>query len=484
MKRGPFPQRIKRGSCVVTIYRTPSKGYDLFTVAHYDAGGKLCRRTFADLDQARSTAEQTAESFAGGTSDTHVLAGEELLIYRRATEALRSIGLPLDLAVIEFKRSMTRDQGVSANGAPVAVDSSSLQRAIKAVPVAQVVGELLASKKLKGRSRLYLTDLRVRLTRFADAVDRPLCEVTSNDIDKFLESLEISARSQNNFRAVIGTLLRFGQAKGYLGRDHPGISHVDKASHAVHEVQVFSKDELEKLLRTAKATMVPAVAIGAFAGVRSEELKRLTWEDVHLTEGHIEIRSAKSKTKVRRIIPIQRNLKAWLLPYAQDVGSVVPFSNLSNQFDKLARRAGVAWKKNGLRHSFISYRTAMTNNIPMVSLEAGNSPAVISRNYLKCVSPSDARRWFRIFPKKPGQNAAGSKKHPRPNNAEGWAKVGWQQMRTGSRSPGPEPGESERSVVGPPRRPGELVPLGGAGPASGQTRRDQIQHPDSSDSTA
>jgi hypothetical protein len=37
MKRGRFPQRIKRGSCVVTIYRTPNKGYVSFTVAHYDA---------------------------------------------------------------------------------------------------------------------------------------------------------------------------------------------------------------------------------------------------------------------------------------------------------------------------------------------------------------------------------------------------------------------------------------------------------------
>ncbi|MBM3883216.1 MAG: hypothetical protein FJ387_26475 [Verrucomicrobia bacterium] len=132
MKRGRFPQRIKRGSCVVTIYKTPSNGYDLFTVAHYDAGGKFCRRTFADLDQARSAAEKTAESLAGGTSDTHVLTGEELLIYRRATEALKSIGVPLDLAVMEFTRSMTRGQRTDADGAPGAVEPTSRPGAVKA----------------------------------------------------------------------------------------------------------------------------------------------------------------------------------------------------------------------------------------------------------------------------------------------------------------------------------------------------------------
>ena len=34
MSGGRFPQRIKRGSCVVSIYRTPTKSYTAFTVVH------------------------------------------------------------------------------------------------------------------------------------------------------------------------------------------------------------------------------------------------------------------------------------------------------------------------------------------------------------------------------------------------------------------------------------------------------------------
>ena len=418
-------------------------------MAHYDAKGKFCRRTFADFEQARSDAETTAENFAGGTSDNHVLTGQELLIYRRATEAVKKVGVPLDVAAIQFARSMANGNSSFGNGAG-ASEPAPAPQVLKAVPVAQVVDELLANKKAKGRSHLYLTDLRVRLTRFAKASNRPLSEVTSGDIDRFLESLGISARSQNNFRATIGTLFRFAQAKGYVAWDHPGVSHVDKASHTAQEVQVFTPDELEKLLRAAKHELVPAVAIGAFAGVRSEEIKRLTWEDIHLKEGHIEIKSAKSKTKVRRLIPIQKNLKAWLLPYAQDAGTVVPFSNLALQFAKLARRAGVKWKKNGLRHSFISYRTAMTNNIPMVSLEAGNSPAVISRSYLKCVSPAGAREWFGLFPKKRNRMCARSR--PRPaSTTEQWANDGWRQMKAESRSREARPDQVERSVADLPQ---------------------------------
>jgi hypothetical protein len=37
-----------------------------------------------------------------------------------------------------------------------------------------------------------------------------------------------------------------------------------------------------------------------------------------------------------------------------------------------------SWKRNGLRHSFISYRIAPVKNENTVSLEAGNSPQMIS----------------------------------------------------------------------------------------------------------
>ena len=56
------------------------------------------------------------------------------------------------------------------------------------------------------------------------------------------------------------------------------------------------------------------------------------------------------------------------------------------------------WKKNGLRHSFISYRVAQTSDVAAVSLEAGNSPQVISRNYLKCVTGAASRAWFKVMP--------------------------------------------------------------------------------------
>ncbi|HEX5218625.1 MAG TPA: site-specific integrase, partial [Verrucomicrobiae bacterium] len=220
-------------------------------------------------------------------------------------------------------------------------------------------------------------------------------------IDKFLLELDAGPRTKTNFRLVIGTLLRFGQVRGYVAKDHPGISVVEKTSHTQTEVIVFTSSEIDTLLRSAKQELVPALALGAFAGIRPEEIRRLDWSDVNLAEGHIEIRAANAKTRVRRLIPVQPNLRLWLLPYIQTSGPVQPFVNLGNQFLKAAGQANIKWKRNGLRHSFISYRVAHTANVAAVALEAGNSPQVISRNYLKCVTAhvTSSVGWMGMVPR-------------------------------------------------------------------------------------
>ena len=67
------------------------------------------------------------------------------------------------------------------------------------------------------------------------------------------------------------------------------------------------------------------------------------------------------------------------------------------------REAGeseVRWKKNALRHSFISYRVAQIQNVAQVALEAGNSPQMIFKHYRELVRPKEAEAWFNIVPEK------------------------------------------------------------------------------------
>ena len=55
------------------------------------------------------------------------------------------------------------------------------------------------------------------------------------------------------------------------------------------------------------------------------------------------------------------------------------------------------WRKNALRHSFISYRLAETQNAHKVAIEAGNSENIIFKNYRELVTEKKANAWFSIF---------------------------------------------------------------------------------------
>ena len=57
------------------------------------------------------------------------------------------------------------------------------------------------------------------------------------------------------------------------------------------------------------------------------------------------------------------------------------------------------WKHNALRHSYITYRAAETNDVPRVALEAGNSPAMIHKHYRALATSTEAKAWFAISPK-------------------------------------------------------------------------------------
>ena len=56
------------------------------------------------------------------------------------------------------------------------------------------------------------------------------------------------------------------------------------------------------------------------------------------------------------------------------------------------------WKKNALRHSYISYRVAEVQDVPKVALEAGNSGQMIFQHYRELVQAKDAKEWFGIMP--------------------------------------------------------------------------------------
>ncbi len=54
--------------------------------------------------------------------------------------------------------------------------------------------------------------------------------------------------------------------------------------------------------------------------------------------------------------------------------------------------------QKSLRHSWISYRSAETSNLPLVADEAGNSTEISRTAYRNPRMKREASAWFNIFP--------------------------------------------------------------------------------------
>ena len=140
--------------------------------------------------------------------------------------------------------------------------------------------------------------------------------------------------------------------------------------------------------------------LGGFAGLRHAEITRLDWQDINLEEKIVHVSAAKAKTGSRRIVPLCDNAIAWLTPYRETKARVCPDDETRNARE-ICRKLKIEWPKNGLRHSYGSYRLAQVKSAPQVALEMGNSPQMVFAHYRQVVTETEAIAWFAISPAHP-----------------------------------------------------------------------------------
>jgi len=401
-KRERFPMVIKRGSCSVKIYRDRKKNGTYYRVA-YHIGGKRERLHFTDLDKAKLEAEAQAAKLSRGDVDAMQLTGNDRLVYGRALEAVRMTGVKLDAAALEYSEAWKQLGGVSLMDA-ARFYSRHHARGIKRKSVAEAVDEMIAAKEIQGLSEVYLNDLRYRLGAFADRFHCDLSALSPDDVRGFLEGLKLGSRSFNNYLTSLKTFFAFAECRDWIRKEADLLTSVKRRKEKKSPVEIFTPSEMTALLEQAQPEVTRCLALGAFAGLRSEEILRLEWADVMRRPGFIEVAAHKAKTAARRLVPITNNLTCWLKPSHSKEGLI--WTGAKGMYFKgrlrAATEARIKYKANALRHSWITYRLAEVQNVNQVALEAGNSPQVIFGCYRELATPEESRRWFSITPERAG----------------------------------------------------------------------------------
>jgi len=285
------------------------------------------------------------------------------------------------------------------------------QAAEKSSRIDEAIDEFIDLKKAAEKSARYIGDLRYKLRKFADDHDGLLLsEITPMTLDQWLEGLGVSPVTRNGYRRVLTVFFEWGGKRGYCDREQNAARATEIATEKAKRVPIFTVAEMRVTLDAAPAELLPVIALGAFAGLRPEEINRLDWKAIDLLRKRIDIDAGVSKTAAHRYVPISETLFQWIQPYAKSAGKVAPlnfyrrlcdFHQILAEKDDKTGRPAVIWKHNVLRHSFASYALAKEEDAARVALWLGHaSPSMTFKHYRERVTPEAATEYFDVLPKR------------------------------------------------------------------------------------
>jgi integrase len=360
---------------LVRIRKWESQPRYKFT-ANYRQGGKRIVRYFKTEKEARAfAAEKQVELLNEGRRNGEITAEE-----RRAMMVAREKGFSLKDAVDHY--------------------ASHLGALNQSVTVEVATQELLSIRQAEGKSKGHLHDLLYRLRRFArDHGEQLAASLTTRDIDRWLASLVCAPQTRVNYRRVIHNFFSFCAARGYCAGNP--VTQASKVKVPPKEIGILSPGEAQALLSGCPKEILPAVAIGMFAGLRREEIARLDWRSIDLDRKFIEVAAAKSKTAQRRLVTVSDNLHAWLAPYRAISEPVrLPEPAYRRRFSKALKASKIeSWPKNALRHSYASYHLAAHQDAAKTALQLGHTESrTLFAHYRELVKPEDAKAYWKIFP--------------------------------------------------------------------------------------
>ena len=415
MNTGPVDV-VERKGIKIPIYSSPVDGRDNYLVIYYASGARRRDRAGTTLHAARAFANTKIDELTAGVAHVGTLTPKQAASVSDAVDVLKIINVPLSRAVREYAdayKILGRQPLIIEAARHYAKHLEDQKSKAELVPITlpELVEKFMADVRERKKSRRYTLDMQARLARAASAFTGQVANITTDDIDLWLKGLKgTSGRTKNNYRSALNTLFSFARSKGHLPRGRQtevefSARYEDKGG----EIGVYSPAELDTLLTNIEKRFVPFVAIGAFAGLRSAEICRLTWDDVRWQHGDIELKRGKAKTANRRLAPLLPCLRAWLEAFRKKGGPVLEGIHdefdLAKQFkkavDAIVDSQGKPLIKivhNGLRHSFITYRMAILKNAAEVSLEAGNSPKMIFEHYRELRTEAEGKEWFSVMP--------------------------------------------------------------------------------------
>jgi len=334
---------------------------------------------------------------------------------------------PPDLSPSEARRFAVARDRLGSVGATIeqAVEHylSTAAARTRSMGVGEMLEAAIAAKAAEGKRRHYLAQLRCSAGALLRYLRSRFGEIEAHQVSAemlraWLEGSGWQPKTRNVYLGDLRALFEWGRRAGVVG-ENPALG-VPKAALDEGEIEVLSVPRcarlLVRVLRPVRrgrfagenfSDLRAYVTLGMFAGIRPEELARLTWDAVSIEDRHVIISGRRAKTRARRVVDLAPVAVAWLAPVARREGPICP-PNFRKRWERLRRACGwaiaddepgVPWPHNALRHSFASYHYAQHQNELLLQTQMGHSSGgMLFQHYRALVSRREAARFWAMGP--------------------------------------------------------------------------------------
>ena len=228
--------------------------------------------------------------------------------------------------------------------------------------------------KYKGAVKGFVSDL-------GDRADVVLGGISPQDIRQWRDQRRKAGLSVTTCNQSVKLLKSaFGRAVtlGYLSVNPcAALEPLRDSEDATRDV--FSRDQVATLVKTAEGDWRGLILFGFFTGLRLSDAANLTWDSIDLDKGWLRLRTKKAGVYVT--IPLHADLLGWLALQTRGIGKTPLFpslygtggagkSGLSSQFKRIMEKAKIGGRAlrattgkgrkqsslsfHSLRHSFVS----------------------------------------------------------------------------------------------------------------------------------
>lgn len=416
-RKAVFPMVVREGAVGVKIYRcaaASTKSGFAFVVSWIGPDGRE-RESRTELAEAIEFAQAKARLLANGIAEAGLATRAEVLeaAELRAIAAQHGVSVLVALREWDRARQLVGDRLLEACHHWV---DRPTEGAVKRIGVTEVVALMVAEKnRLKKQGdRVYKSKLKYAADHFGN---RLLDTITEADWSDFLEGFS-DAVTRNDIRKRLVTLCRWAVRKRHLPRHvTPAIEETERAKERTRPIGIITPAQLVKLLEIFReehvARHLGALVLANFCGLRVEEIhgkredsrRRQMWEDIHLDRGFLSVSAAKENTPSNRIVNLSTAAIAWLRLAAdmqgwRDTKAEGPVCEINavTRIRDIAKGREMKLPENCFRHSWISYRIALTGDKASTATEAGNSVKEIDKRYRVPLPKFLGEQWFAIMP--------------------------------------------------------------------------------------